>query len=151
MLNEYVLCLHWCNGDKELHPRSPCNIFSWTGGQLNRKLNNWFSGYSHGEGHPFSVEFAFLFEEQIDTYSYRNFTRTVASVTITVYRKRTLLAISARPMADRGRRTSRRLQRSPAKDSEPPSTFNSWTVVKLRRELKRRGFITTGLKADLVT
>lgn len=56
-------------------------------------------------------------------------------------------------MADRARRSSRRLERSSAKDSEPPSTsssFNSWTVVQLRQELKRRGFSSTGLKAELV-
>lgn len=54
-------------------------------------------------------------------------------------------------MAERSRRTSRRLERSLAKDSEAPSIFNSWTVVKLRQELKRQGFPTTGLKAELVT
>ncbi len=54
-------------------------------------------------------------------------------------------------MAERSRRSSRRLERSPAKDSEAPSNFNSWTVVKLREELKRRGFPTKGLKAELVS
>lgn len=58
------------------------------------------------------------------------------------------------PMSDRSRRTSRRLERSLANDSEPPSSssssFNSWTVVKLRQELKRLGYPSTGLKAELV-
>ncbi|XP_073257303.1 vacuole membrane protein 1-like isoform X2 [Porites lutea] len=57
-------------------------------------------------------------------------------------------------MSDRSRRTSRRLERSLANDSEPSSSssssFNSWTVVKLRRELKRLGYPSTGLKAELV-
>ncbi|KAK2558269.1 Vacuole membrane protein 1 [Acropora cervicornis] len=53
-------------------------------------------------------------------------------------------------MADRSRRSSRRLERSPARDTESPSSFNSWTVVKLRKELKRRGGNTGGLKADLI-
>lgn len=53
-------------------------------------------------------------------------------------------------MADRRRRSSRRLERSLANDSEPPSSYNSWTVVKLRRELKSRGCATTGLKAELI-
>lgn len=57
--------------------------------------------------------------------------------------------ISARSMAER-RRSTRQLERSLAKDSEVPSIFNSWTVVKLRQELKRRGYATTGLKAELV-
>ena len=58
-------------------------------------------------------------------------------------------------MSDRSRRTSRRLERSLANDSEPPSSssssFNSWTVVKLRQELKRLGYPSTGLKAELVS
>lgn len=58
--------------------------------------------------------------------------------------------LSARSMAERNRRSSRRLERSSAKDSEASSNFNSWTVVKLRQELKRRGCSSTGLKAELV-
>lgn len=57
----------------------------------------------------------------------------------------------SRAMTDRSRRTSRRLERSPARETESPSSFNSWTVVKLRKELKRRGWNTGGLKADLVS
>lgn len=49
-------------------------------------------------------------------------------------------------MADLSRRSPRR----PAKDPEVLANFNSWTVVKLRQELKRRGISTTGLKKELV-
>ena len=50
-------------------------------------------------------------------------------------------------MADLSRRSLRRS----AKDPEVPANFNSWTVVKLRQELKRRGISTAGLKKELVT
>ena len=88
--------------------------------------------------------------DSFDTLDFRNFYRYLGDLSSLIHSKDFALNISARSMAER-RRSARQLARIAAKDPEiSPSILNSWTVVKLRQELKRRGYPTTGLKAELV-
>ena len=56
-------------------------------------------------------------------------------------------------MAESTRRSSRRHERNQPETSEPLEELDywTWTVVKLRKELKSRGHSAGGLKADLVS